>query len=133
MALGRKSKLTPDTQSKIVQAIGAGNYYKAACRFGGVSYKVFREWMVKGEKAKSGKFRDFREAIRQAEAQAEVRAVAQWQSHMPDSWQASRDFLARRHPTRWMQQDRHEVSGKDGTDIKLVVNWDGDSKNEAPE
>ena len=123
MALGRKSKLTPETQETIVQAIAAGNYYKIACRFGNVSYKVFREWMIKGEKAKSGKFRDFRDAVRHAEARAEARAVHQWQKHMPNSWQASRDFLARRHPERWMPQERKQLAGDGGEPIKININW----------
>jgi hypothetical protein len=87
--------------------------------------------MTKGEEARSGRFHQFFHAIRQAEARAEVRAVAQWQSHMPDSWQASRDFLARRHPTRWMQKERHELSGADGEPIEIEINWDnGDGSSD---
>jgi len=121
---GRPSKFTAETQDKIVQAISVGNYYESACRYAGVGYRTFRLWMAKGEQARSGKFFQFFHAIREAEARAEVRAVAQWQSHMPNSWQASRDFLARRHPQRWMPQERQEISGKDGGAIEVVVSWD---------
>lgn len=129
--LGRPSKLTNETQDKIVQAISAGNYYEAACRYAGIDYRTFRLWMAKGEEARSGKFFQFFHAIRQAEARAEVRAVAQWQSHMPDSWQASRDFLARRHPQRWMQKERHELSGADGEPIEIEINWDNGDDSSA--
>src|SRR5262249_57737439 len=79
----------------------AGNYYRAACAHVGVSYKNFREWMKRGAKQRRGKFREFRNAVKKAEADAEVRMVAQWQKHMPGNWQAIRDFLGRRHPDRW--------------------------------
>ena len=121
---GRPTKLTPETQGKIVGAIARGNYYEVACRAGNVSYKVFREWMIKGEKAKSGKFRDFRDAVQHAEAMAELLALDEWRKQMPNSWQASRDFLARRHPQRWMPMERQEISGKDGGAIEVVVSWD---------
>ena len=129
--LGRRSKLTPETQEMIVNAISDGNYYEAACRYAGVSYRTFRLWMTKGEEAQSGKFFQLFHAVRGAEAEAEVRAVEQWQSHMPDSWQASRDFLARRHPQRWMQKERHELSGADGKAIDIEINWDdGDGSSD---
>ena len=83
MKMGRPSKLTPEVQERICQAIRAGNYYEAACAYAGIGYSTFRVWMIKGEKAKSGKYREFLEAVTRAEHEAEVRMVAQWQKHMP--------------------------------------------------
>ena len=122
--MARPSKLTPETQDKIVQAISAGNYYEAACQFAGIDYRTFRNWMERGEAAKTGKFFQFFHAIRQAEAEAEVRVVAQWQKNIPNSWQAARDFLARRHPQRWMHKEGREESG----DLKVIVEY-ADSKD----
>ena len=48
--------------------------------------------MVKGEEAKSGKYREFMDAIKKAEYEAEVRLVAMWQKHMPENWQAKATF-----------------------------------------
>ncbi len=108
---GAPGKLTPEVQAKIVQAIGAGNYYEPAAKYGGISYETFNEWMKLGAKAKrKNKYSDFSEAVKQAEAQAEVIMVAQWRAHMPLSWQAVRDFLARRHPEQWANKDKHEHS-----------------------
>ncbi len=99
--MGRPSKLTPEVQEKICQAIREGNYYEAACAYAGIGYSTFRMWMVKGEKAKSGKYREFVEAVKRAEYEAEARLVAQWQKHMPENWQAIATFLERRYPQRW--------------------------------
>jgi hypothetical protein len=74
--------------------------------------------MQKGEAAKSGKFREFFEAVTRAEYEAEVRMVAQWQKHMPGDYRAIRDFLERRYPERWgkridVKQDiKQEVQGQ---------------------
>ena len=99
--MGRPSKLTPEVTKRLTEAIRAGNYYEAACGYAGIGYSTFRAWMVKGEKAKSGKYREFVEAITRAEYEAEVRMVALWQKHMPEDYRAIRDFLERRYPDRW--------------------------------
>ena len=51
---GRPSKLSPEVQERICNAIRAGNYYRAACRYGGIDYSNFRDWMLKGQRARSG-------------------------------------------------------------------------------
>jgi transposase len=109
---GRPTKLNPAVQQKIVDAILAGNYLEVAATFGGVDYATFRVWMNKGEKATSGQYHDFRDAVLAAESMAEVRMVAQWAAAMPKNWQAVRDFLARRHPARWGAKDNLDVTTK---------------------
>jgi hypothetical protein len=118
--MARPSKLTPEVQKRLVEAIKAGNYYEAACGFAGIHYSTFREWMIKGEKAKSGKFREFYEAIKKAENEAEVRMVAQWQQHMPENWQAIATFLERRYPDRW-GRNRLDVNMKHSGDIEVEI------------
>lgn len=114
MKMGRPSKLTPEVQEKICNAIRAGNYYEAACAYAGIDYSTFRRWMVQGEKAKSGKYREFYEAVKKAEYEAEIRLVAMWQKHMPDNWQAIATFLERRYPERWARRldVKQEVQGQ---------------------
>lgn len=104
--MGRPSKLTPKVQQKLVDAIKSGNYYDAACSYAGIDYSTFRRWMEKGEQQRKGKFRDFCEAIKKAEAEAEIRIVALWQKQIPENWQAARDFLERRYPERWGRKDK---------------------------
>lgn len=127
--MARPSKLTPEVQKRLVEAIKAGNYYEAACGFAGIHYSTFREWMIRGEKAKSGKFREFYEAIKKAENEAEVRMVAQWQQHMPENWQAIATFLERRYPDRW-GRNRLDVNMKHSGDIEVEITVvDEDAEN----
>ena len=109
---GRPSKLTPERQQKLVEAITAGNYYETACTYAGIAYSNFRAWMIKGEQQPTGKYHDFREAIERAEAAAEARAVVHWQKAMPDDWRAAQMFLERRHRDRWgpVQKVQAEVT-----------------------
>ena len=40
--MGRPTKLTPERQNRLVEAIQAGNYYKVACAAAGIDYSTFR-------------------------------------------------------------------------------------------
>jgi hypothetical protein len=118
---GRPQKLTPERQARICQAIAAGNYYEAAAAYGGIDYSAFRLWMIRGEKEKSGKYFDFFEAVRKAEADAEVSLVGQWKAKVPEDWRAARDFLARRFPKRWGPKEEHEHTGPNGSPLPVPI------------
>lgn len=119
--MARPSKFTPEVQQRLCDAIRAGNYYEAACGYAGVDYSNFRRWIEKGEKAKSGPYREFCEAIQKAAADAEATIVAQWRQHIPENWQAARDFLARRFPERWGQRDTLTVLKKLASDLDKMT------------
>lgn len=99
--MARPSKLTPELQQRLIQAISIGSSLASACAYAGVSYKVFREWMIRGERESSGKYCEFREAVRHAEARTEIELVAAWRSHCKTNWRACAEFLSRRFPDRW--------------------------------
>ena len=123
--MARPSKLTPEVTKRLTEAIRAGNYYEAACGFAGIGYSTFRRWMLRGERAKSGKYRQFWEAVTRAELEAEVRMVAQWQKHMPEDYRAIRDFLERRFPDRWGRK-RLDIEHSAPPIINIIDAW-GDS------
>jgi hypothetical protein len=114
VAGGRPGKLTPEVQQRLVAAIKAGNYHHAACRFASVAYRTFTRWMAKGKKTRRGPFRDFRDAVLKAEAEAETAAVAAWKASMPSHPSEYRHFLAKRWPQRWSEKRRLEVLGRRG-------------------
>ena len=111
--MARPSKLTPEVEKKLIDAIRIGNYYEAACAYVGIHYTTFYRWMEKGEKAKSGKYCEFCKAIKQAEAEAEARIVALWQRNIPEDWRAAQAFLERRYPERWGKKETHVFEGGD--------------------
>ena len=117
---GRPSKLTPERKANLIGAIRKGSYLKAACRLAGITEQTFYNWMERGEKAKKGEYFEFFEAARDAEAQAEIRAVTQWQSFMDKDWRAARDFLRYRFGRNgWSDISKIEHSGPEGEAIAV--------------
>jgi transposase-like protein len=112
--VARPTKLTPEVKQRIVQAIRAGNYAEPSARSAGVSPATFYRWMKRGERESSGIYHDFHEEVRQAEAEAEVHAVAVIRKAMKDDWRAAGHYLERRHPDRWRRTQtlEHEGAGR---------------------
>lgn len=117
---GRRSKLTAEIQEKIVTAIRAGNYANIAAQYAGIAESTFYRWLQRGSASKSGRYRDFAEAVRQAERESEVRAVAILHKHMEEHWQAAMTCLERKFPQRWGRHDRLSV---DVEPRKLLGEW----------
>ena len=116
---GRKPKLTPDLQKKIVDAIAAGNYNHVAAQYAGIGETSFYRWMAQGEEATSGIKREFWLAVKNAEAQAEVDHVALIETAAEDSWQASAWWLERKHNDRWGRKERQEHVGPGGGPVEV--------------
>ena len=98
---GRPSKLTPEVQEKIVTAIRAGNYAQVAAVYAGITERTYYRWMELGEQARGGRYLQFFQAVKAAEGEAEVRAVAIIQKKMTGDWRAAMAYLERKHPKRW--------------------------------
>ena len=116
--MARPTKLTTEIEERIVAAIRAGNYAGPSARSAGISEATFYRWMARGEKAKSGIHRDFHEAVKRAEADAEVHAVAVIRREIAGGdWRAAATFLEHRFGDRWR---RREAIDHEGTQ-RLVV------------
>lgn len=107
--LGRRTKLTPEVQEKIVSAIRAGNYAMIAAEYAGICEATFYGWLKRGREDGKGIFFEFLKAVKEAEREAEVRAVATVQKHMTDNWTAAMTYLERKFPQRWGRRDRTPV------------------------
>lgn len=104
MAKPGVSSFTPETREKIVNALRAGNYRVAACKFAGISDETFRRWFNAGKRGEPG-YVDFVEQVKQAEAQAEASLVATIRKAAGDHWQAAAWLLERKYVTRWGRRD----------------------------
>jgi len=90
MPAGRHTKYSEETEEKICNALRAGNTQKASYEYAGISESTFFLWMRN--------FSSFNSAIKKAEADAEVSAVAIIKKAMPETWQAAAWWLERRKP-----------------------------------
>ena len=123
---GRPPKINdPERIEKLLNALKAGNYIDAACAWAGIGENTYYTWMKKGEDAKSGKYREFRESVKEAKAQAEVILVAQIKQAIPEHWQAAAWMLERRNPEKWGRRVvQQEITTKGGGPVEVVVKVD---------
>ncbi len=116
--MARPTKLTPETQERILKAVRAGNYAEASARSAGIAPSTLYRWLERGSLETEGAHREFHDAVRRAEAEAEVHAVAVVRRAMSEDWRAAMAYLERRHPSRWRRQTSTELTGKDGGPIR---------------
>jgi transposase len=89
--MGKPSKLTPEVQKRIVDAIQLGSTYELAAQYGGIVYETFRVWM--------DKYPAFSAAVKEAEGKAAVQWLAKIEKAANDgAWQAAAWKLERRYP-----------------------------------
>ncbi len=119
--MARQSKLTPETQKKIVDAIAEGNYLETASAIGGITYATLNNWMNKGSSALSGAYFEFFDAVKKAEAEAEALRISRIsKAGQAGNWQADAWYLERRYPERWGKRIQQEVTGKGGGPLEYV-------------
>ncbi|HKD34034.1 MAG TPA: hypothetical protein VKB73_11335 [Gaiellaceae bacterium] len=86
-----------------MSALAAGNTRQAACHYAGISDETLANWM-------RGSL-EFLERVKKAEADAEVRMVAQVaRAAQEGTWQAAAWWLERRRPEDYGRRDRVEVT-----------------------
>ena len=82
---GRNTKLTPETQTKIVSYIRSGAFDWVAAEAGGIAASTFRRWMKDGELGVAA-YIGFYEAVRVARAEARVTAEVEVRKDNPLAW-----------------------------------------------
>ena len=102
---GRKTKLSPDLQKRLLAAIAAGNYIHTACAAVGIGESTYFKWLERGRAGESP-YREFMEALTRAEQEAVVSLVDLVRSHAVGDWRAAAFLLERRHKKDW---GRHET------------------------
>lgn len=96
--MGRPSKFTPEVTEKLIYAIRLGAYYEMACNYAGVSYDVFRKWVVDAQNNESSPYKEFYDALKSAEGESGVKCLEIIQKAMDDDvWQSAAWRLERRH------------------------------------
>jgi transposase-like protein len=90
--LGRPEKLTPETQTEIVNALATGVYIETAAATAGISKNTLYDWIRKGTRLKAKeqltegeeKYVAFSDAVKKAMADSEMRDVCSHRSCGPD-------------------------------------------------
>ncbi len=105
--LGRPSKLTPDVQQRIVQAITIGTHRQDAAEYAGIDAATFRRWMTRGLEEPDGPYSEFRTAIVEAEARAKITAMGCITKAARDGdWKAASWWLQKKYPHQFSEQSQ---------------------------
>jgi transposase len=100
--MARPSKYCAERETKIVEALVAGNTRKTAARLAGIDQGTLENWMRR--------YSDFSTAVEKAEADAEAHHVANIKTVADDgTWTASAWWLERRRHQEWGKVDRVEI------------------------
>lgn len=134
--MGRNTKLTPEVQKRIADAIRLGAIFEHASLYGGITASCLYNWLKKGGNEKSRRenggvpdekltpFVEFFDAIKSAEGTAVVGWLMRIEKAATDGeWTAAAWKLERRYPDVYGKRTV-EVSGKDGGPVVLRVVYD---------
>ena len=119
MPLGRKPKLTPEVQARIVSYLHSGTYLETAAAASGIGERTLFRWLKRAADGDEGIYRDFAASVEAAQSKADVRDVATIAKAALKDWRAAAWRLERRHPKRWGTVQRHEVSGPEGKAVEV--------------
>lgn len=112
--MGRPPKLTPEVQGRFIQALKLGLTMDLAASYAGIGKATVYRWMKKGEE-ESGIYRDFRDAVKEAEGVCAAQCMARiLRAAEGGSWQSAAWIMERRFGYSARQEIR-----VDGTEESL--------------
>lgn len=111
--MSRQTKYNEDRHNRIVDALRAGNTRRAASWAGGIDPDTFGIWLRR--------FPAFSEAVKAAEADAELAMVQRVRTAADESWQAAAWWLERKMKQDWSA--RQEQVGADGGAVRVIVQY----------
>jgi len=119
--MARPTKLTPESQERILQAIRVGATYTDAADYAGVVYDTFNNWMKRGAEAKSGIYFEFFNEVKKAQGSAKVGWLAKIEKAANEgSWQAAAWKLERRDPENY---GRTVTTTEHKGDVSIHLDW----------
>lgn len=118
---GQPTKLTPDLQSKLINALKLGMYIRQACEFVGISAFTYHHWLKQAAKGRK-LYVEFKVAADNAAAVAEGSAL-QTVRAAGDNWQANAWFLERRFRDRWARTRDNSGVAETPVQKQLVVRF----------
>lgn len=142
---GRPPALTTESRDRIISAVRAGNYLTTAAALANVSTSSVYRWLERAEEPGARReYREFRDALARARAEAEARVVATIMRGVtggavvkevtrtlpngaveterqvaPPNPREGLEFLSRAFPDRWARRQALEVTGADGGPLRV--------------
>lgn len=119
---GAKLKLNDTLQKNICNDIKAGVPITHAAVMHGIDKSTFYAWYNKGEKAKSGKFREFYLEVEEAKSVAIALRVRRIYQAGETDWKSDAWWLERVDPDNFGRKDHHDVKMKAEVKAEVTLN-----------
>jgi transposase len=104
-----------------LDAVRQGAPRESAAEAARVAKSTLQRWLAQGRAADaSAKLRGFAEALAQADAEYELRAVARIERAAAEDWRAQAWRLARKWPQRYGQRALLEVASSESAELRLA-------------
>lgn len=100
---GRKTKLTPERQERLLKYIELGVTARQAIACVGIGETSYYKWKRLGETGREP-YASFLQAVNQSEAKLQCKLVSVVYSAASKDWRAAMTLLARRWPKHWGKQ-----------------------------
>ncbi len=114
-------QLTPDIEHKILSFIRGGGFPEVASEAAGIPHEVFNRWRRRGERrGAEPRFRAFALAVRQAIAQARLRAEVEVYKDRPLDWLRSGPGREMGDRPGWTGNARART-GKTGAEVDVLA------------
>lgn len=121
-AVGRPSKLAPAVVGRFLELVAQGVAIEAAAGAAGVGESTVYRWLSRGrEEGATAEFREFREAVERARAQAETTFTLRLAEHAErGDTRALLALLRRVAPQRWSERAELDVRLAGRLDAPIV-------------
>ncbi len=104
---GRPSKFVPEAAAVVRAHVRRGSPRHIAANAAGLGRSTLMRWMARGKKELRGKFRDFWDALKKAEAEMVIELVQRINAAAErGTWQAAAWTLERRYPEEFSTHGR---------------------------
>jgi transposase len=105
MAIGRPTKLTPEVQARILEALEAGSSQEGAANYAGIGRETFYSWMRRGGLGESP-YADFADAVQKTTGALEIELSSVVRlAGKNGNWQAAMTMMERKWPERWGRRE----------------------------
>ena len=108
--LGRPSKLTPDTEARILNAIRCGAPNKVACAAAGIGERTLYQWLEKSKELPDSEYAQFAQSLTRARQEGIAARLAIIQKAAGQDWRAAAWLLERDLPEVFSLKFRVEHS-----------------------
>ncbi|MBF0607433.1 MAG: hypothetical protein SFH39_00965 [Candidatus Magnetobacterium sp. LHC-1] len=114
-------QLNSEIVDSLANFLRLGADKKTACESCGIHYDTFRRWMQKGEKEKTGIYRNLYNVIKKALADNEIRLIAIIQKAAEVDWKAAAWMLERKYPDNWGRHLLFQSEVATGSNITINI------------